>query len=197
MFILFNLIKQRRSPRQAKTAQTQIPIVVALVAVFSLSGCQQKEVLSVEATRKPAQEAPANTQDVSTKVRVWFVEEKDGKLEYVPIERSVPGQDVLCETVKELLKGPSEQEAQHGLATEIPKGTTMIDAKTSSDGVELNLSQQFSSDGGTDSIEARLEQLSRTVSNVVHDRKVFLDVEGKRLTEASGEGIEVKQPINM
>lgn len=174
--------------------------VIALVALFVmplLASCGEREVLTVKAHKYPVEQPQIETALNSTKIRVWFVRESDGHLEYVPCERSVEGKDLLKESVAALLEGPSESEVATGVATEIPKGTEMIDVKDGSEGLELNLSQKFSSDGGSASIETRLQQLSRTVSEAVHDKKVFLDVEGKRLTEASGEGIEVQQPINL
>jgi spore germination protein GerM len=40
-----------------------------------------------------------------------------------------------------------------------------------------------------------MEQLKRTVASVAGDKKVYLNVEGKRLV-AAAEGLEVQQPIN-
>ena len=45
-------------------------------------------------------------------------------------------------------------------------------------------------------METRLEQLSRTVADAAGQSKVFLSVEGQRLSTYAGEGLEVKQPIN-
>ena len=44
-------------------------------------------------------------------------------------------------------------------------------------------------------MQTRMEQLKRTVASVAGDKKVFLNVEGKRLV-AAAEGLEVQQPIN-
>ena len=102
----------------------------------------------------------------------------------------------MRECISELLYGPTQQEAQAGLGSEIPRGTVLIGVTKDDGRIELNLSRRFAT-GGEDSIATRLEQLRRTVAGAAGNRKVFLDVEGKRLTEAGGEGLEVKQPINM
>jgi len=60
-----------------------------------------------------------NAQNLVMKVRVFFVQTTDGKLDVVPVERAIHGTDVLAETVQELLKGPTEQEAASGIASEI------------------------------------------------------------------------------
>jgi spore germination protein GerM len=187
-----------RSARGSQRFALNMVALAAFAGALILSGCQQREVLTVEASRKMAQDSVTNNaQNLVMKVRVFFVQTTDGKLDVVPVERAIHGTDVLGETVQELLKGPTEQEAANGIASEIPKGTTLLDAKESAEGIELNLSAPFAADGGTDSLETRLDQLSKTVSAAVHDKKVFLDIDGKRLTETSGEGIEVRQPINL
>jgi len=172
-------------------------VLVALGCSALIAGCNQREVLTVKANPRPTAEIQPVEPKKQTTVRIYFVKEKSGQLEYVPVDRDSEGKDPLNESVSALLAGPTEEEAKSGLASEIPKGTVIIDAKDSAEGVELNLSKVFASDGGTDSIETRLEQLSKTVTDAVKDKKVYLDVEGNRLSEAGGDGIEVHQPINM
>jgi spore germination protein GerM len=132
----------------------------------------------------------------------------------------------LSFALTELLAGPGEQEQEHdqhpahlqdrghdqvsgqdsgqdsrksrGLSSEIPPGTALI--KVSEDkgtgDITIDLSRRFVQGGGTDSFEARLEQVKRTVEGPAGGRPVYLNVEGQRLT-ASGDGLEVKQPINV
>jgi len=132
----------------------------------------------------------------SNAVKVWFLKEKGGTLHLVPVVRNVAGKDKMRECISELLYGPSRQEEQAGLGSEIPRGTVLIGVTQGDGRIELNLSRRFAT-GGEDSLSTRLQQLRRTVAGAAGNRKVFLDVEGKRLTEAGGEGLEVKQPINM
>ena len=83
------------------------------------------------------------------------------------------------------------------MGSEIPKGTVLIGVATDADGnIVIDLSQRFVTGGGISSFEARMEQLRQTADLAAGGRKVFLNVEGQRLVQATGEGIEVKQPIN-
>jgi spore germination protein GerM len=174
-----------------------IPMALLAFMIVSMSGCSGPTVTTAKTrTPQPASEkAPAPTAAEHV-FKVWFIKEKDGQLEYIGVDRKADNEPTLNDSVKELLNGPNEQEQSDGLRSEVPKGTDLIDVKESPDGLELNLSAKFASDGGSESIETRIEQLRRTVEEAVHDKKVFLDVDGKRLTEAGGEGLEVKQPIN-
>lgn len=135
--------------------------------------------------------------DSKHQVRVWFVKmDPNGQPTLIPVSRATSSTDKLEDAVSELLKGPEPEEEKTGLASEIPRGTILLDLKHVGDNVELNLSRRFSSGGGSDSIETRLEQLRRTVTDAAGTHKVYLNVEGERLLTAAGEGIEVRQPIN-
>jgi spore germination protein GerM len=181
-----------------KRVEVRNAVELALLTflVLNLSGCTQHTVVTTKAPPAPTAEPTAIVQPEQHSFKVWFVKEKDGQLEYIGVDRKTGSEATLYEAVKELMNGPSEQEQSEGLRSEVPGGTTLIDVKEIPEGFELNLSSKFASDGGSESIEARIEQLRRTVEEAARDRKVYLDVDGKRLTEAGGEGLEVKQPIN-
>lgn len=170
-----------------------IPILVVILT-GSLLGCAGRKVLQSDmATDVPP--VINEDSDEQRQIHVWFVRTKGEELELVPALRSVSSGHQVEDAVRELLRGPNEDESNLGLASEIPKGTVLIDVQRRAGDISLNLSRRFVSGGGTASFETRLEQLKRTLSEVSDPRKVYLDVEGKRLLIA-GEGLEIKQPIN-
>lgn len=126
---------------------------------------------------------------------IWLVKSNQTDMVLVPVPRK--GAASVNGAVKALLDGPSEAESQNGYGSEIPRGTVLLDVKESDKAIEINLSRRFASGGGTSSIETRLQQLSKTVRPIAGEKPVFLNVENRRLTMTPGEGIEVKQPINM
>lgn len=181
-------------------------IVSALVIVMGLSSCaSQRAALSDGPVPKKSKKV-VNARLAGTSPKVWFVRPTaDGVLQQVACDRSdlkeATGSDAVTQAVKqsveELLKGPSAQEAESGLGSEIPKGTVLIGVATDADGnIVIDLSKRFVTGGGISSFEARMEQLRQTADLAAGGRKVFLNVEGQRLVQATGEGIEVKQPIN-
>lgn len=132
---------------------------------------------------------------------IWFVKPEAGALTYVPVKRPYKGQntraDYLDFALKELARGPSGTEAADGIGSEIPAGTVLVDVKNLPGGAcSVNLSKHFVQGGGLESFETRMEQLQRTVNDLAFGRKVYLDIEGSRLTRTVGEGVEIKQPIN-
>ncbi len=127
--------------------------------------------------------------------QIWFVKSNAGQMHLVGVKRNLIGNKVES-AVRALIEGPSKEEGEKGLGSEIPRGTLLLGVEEKDGGIEVNLSRRFASDGGTDSFETRMNQLSKTVSAVENTQPIYLNIEGHRLTMTQGEGIEVKQPIN-
>lgn len=149
-------------------------------------------------------------------ISVWFVRpaadsEQGEKFEFVPVARAykppADSDNATCDAlefaVNELLKGPG---GDSQASSEIPRGTVVIAVRNVSarpganegekGGIVIDLSRHFLGGGGLDSMETRLAQLKRTVNEVAAGEPVYLNVEGQRLTQTPGDGIEVAQPIN-
>lgn len=166
-----------------------LPVSVSVLVSCSalpIPGGGSEKVVSGNLTPKAAQ----------SEVQVWFTRVKGSDLELVSVTRRITQGNSLEFAVEELLKGPTPAESDTGLASEIPRGAILLGTTQQGDSVELNLSKRFASGGGSTSFTTRMEQLARTVKEVAGTSKVYLNVEGERLLEASGDGLEVKQPIN-
>lgn len=162
-----------------------------------LSGCADREVLTgSDSAGKKHIERNVQADLVGKTADIWFVKPGGESVELVKVQRKSIGVDKLASAVEDLLRGPTPEEEAQGIASEIPKGTILLGVRPLDDDFEIDLSKRFSSGGGGASMEARIEQLKRTVSAVVGERKVYLNIEGKRLFAAAGEGLEVTQPIN-
>lgn len=173
------------------------PIHIAVIGLVSLSSaaCQNRTILhDVDTVSKMTN--IDSVPDANKDVKVWFVKMTNDELALTPVERNLGGGDHLANAVQQLLEGPSSSEASTGLASEIPRGTLLLGVKHEGEDIELNLSKRFASAGGGTSLETRIEQLRRTVTNLAGSRKVYLDIEGERLSTTTGDGLEIKQPIN-
>ena len=95
-----------------------------------------------------------------------------------------------------LLKGPTIQESRQGIYSEIPKDVDLISVTQKNDSVIVNLSSAFGQGGGSQSIENRVKQLSKTVKNSVKGKKVYLYIDNKEVEYLGGEGIYIKQPLD-
>lgn len=170
-------------------------LLVSLLFACTLTSCGNRTFLEEEkkvaAVIKPKDEAPAHKP-----FKVWLVKPSGERLDLVSVDRAAGTKDDLKDAVEELLRGPTPEESGAGVSSEIPRGTVLLGINRDQDTIVLNLSHRFATDAGSSSLEMRIEQLKRTVSDLADGKKVYLDIEGERLTTAAGEGLEIKQPIN-
>lgn len=97
-----------------------------------------------------------------------------------------------------LMKGPTDEEKAHGIFTEIPSEARLISVKMNEadNSIIINLTQEFGEGGGTQSIQARLNQIVKTVNIYAGPLPVYLYLDGKKAQYLGGEGIYIEQPIN-
>ncbi len=90
-----------------------------------------------------------------------------------------------------LLAGPPDT----ALSSTIPKGTKLRSVKIEQDGVHVDLSQEFTTGGGSTSMTGRVAQVLYTATSLQPAAKVWINVEGKPLEYLGGEGLELDQPL--
>jgi spore germination protein GerM len=99
--------------------------------------------------------------------------------------------EVLETAFQQLLSGNNDR----GYTTTIPTGTKLLDLKTDKTGIHINLSGDFITGGGSESMMGRLGQVIYTATTLEPNSKVWIDIDGKPLEYLGGEGIEVSQPM--
>lgn len=104
--------------------------------------------------------------------------------------------ELLEFSIQELLQGPTANESDKGLYSEIPPGTKLLGINQTSQGLYINLSDTFSSGGGSNSMEQRLEEVLKTVVTLKLPKPVYLQVNGKLLKVLGGEGVMVNEPLS-
>ena len=167
---------------QAQVPQAQVPQVQTPQA-------QTPQVL----VPKSPQPKPLQQTDTQT-VQVYWVKGAIGKFEAVPTKVAVKQADkpdvALQAAFNSLLAGPKDA----SVSSEIPKGTKLRSLSVKNDGVYVDLSAEFSSGGGSNSMTGRLGQVIYTATSLKPNTKVWISVEGKPLELLGGEGLEVAQP---
>ncbi|MBY0449564.1 MAG: GerMN domain-containing protein [Cyanobacteria bacterium] len=140
---------------------------------------------------------------------LYFSQSNGSHVILAPVIRELPSTSTVSENktlshderiqtvLKDLFSGPTDAEKERGLYSEIPTGVTLLGVKHShDDSVRINVSEQFLSGGGSNSMQQRLAELTQTVRAIEKEHPVFLDINGKELHELGGEGLSVTEPIN-
>ncbi|MGK7947011.1 MAG: GerMN domain-containing protein [Microcystaceae cyanobacterium] len=109
----------------------------------------------------------------------------------VMAQKSANPDQVLESALTILLAGPDTT----SYTTTIPSGTTLLSMKTTSEGIYIDLSRQFTEGGGSASMTGRLKQLLYTATSLNPNQAVWLNIEGNPLELLGGEGLMVAQPM--
>jgi len=171
---------------QAQVPQTQVPQT-------QVPQTQTAQTLAPEAL-KPKSPQPKPVQATALTVQVYWVKDTGDKFEVVPTKVALKEADKPDATLQtafdNLLAGPKDAT----VSSEIPKGTKLRSLSVKNDGVYVDLSAEFTSGGGSNSMTGRLGQVVYTATSLKPDAKVWISVEGKPLELLGGEGLEVAQP---
>jgi spore germination protein GerM len=136
-------------------------------------------------TAQPGQEQTAD---------IYWLKDNGKNLALAPqpvkIAATQPNQ-VLDKAFQQLLAGPTEGSD----STTIPQGTKLLGLKVNNDEVHVNLSEDFTSGGGSSSMMGRVGQVVYTATTLNPNAKVYIDVNGKKLDVLGGEGVVLDQPL--
>lgn len=142
---------------------------------------------------------PGNTttaqQGNEQSANVYWLKATDKSFNLVPhsikVAATQPNQ-VLEAAFQSLLAGPTEGTD----STTIPQGTKLLGLKVEQDEVHVNLSEEFTSGGGSSSMLGRVGQVVYTATTLNPNAKVYIEVNGEKLEVLGGEGVELDQPLN-
>lgn len=180
----------------ARASLSSLLFAGLLLSPLALGGCGTLGLGPFKDQGKAGKNVSGQVVPHGKTITVWFVRPEGEELELVPVERPRAGKEPIKAAVEQLLKGPDSSESEKGIASEIPRGTILLSMERTDGGIDLNLSHRFSAGGGPASMQARLDQIQKTIASVAGDDKVYLSVEGERLSAAKLDGLEIKQPIN-
>lgn len=128
------------------------------------------------------------------KAQVYWLNSVNNKIEVVPsaiaLNNAGSKDEILKSAFDRLLAGPTDS----ALTTTIPTGTKLRNLTVDTNGVRVDLSQEFTEGGGSASMTGRVAQVLYTASTLDPRAKVWISVEGKPLEVLGGEGLMLDQP---
>ncbi len=178
----------KKLPRQIWVLLAAL-LVVDAIAFTTFMACNPKVF----------DDKPPASQTIAKDVVTVFFNKAQGSQSIVEnVIRKIPANatdSALTFALQELLKGPTPEEKAQGFYSEIPTGTKLLALNTQKDSITINLSREFSTGGGSNSMLQRLEQVKQTAYSVDSVHPITLAVEGKPLDTLGGEGLEVPDTL--
>ncbi|WP_250124441.1 GerMN domain-containing protein [Chroococcidiopsis sp. CCMEE 29] len=187
--------------KQQRNHRTPVGVIagIAAVAVAAGGGAAWWTWNSTQSpTPSPApntaQQVPPVSQAEQTAQTFWL-RSTGNKLELVPKPIATtadrPPSTALETAFNNLLAGPNDP----SVSTTIPRGTKLRSVKMENDGIHVDLSEQFTTGGGSASMTGRVAQVLYTATSLQPNAQVWIDVEGKPLEVLGGEGLVLEQPL--
>ncbi len=134
-------------------------------------------------------------EDESASLKIYWLTAKgeDLALSASPLELDgdKPEAEQLTQALERLMQGP----ANANVSSAIPENTKLNKLSVKNDGVHVDLSKDFTTGGGSLSMQGRLGQVIYTASSIKPKTPVWISIDGEPLTVLGGEGLEVSQPI--
>lgn len=182
------------------TSRIPLGVIASLaVAVVAAAGVGAWWALNSSSStsrdpNSPGQLRPLPVSPTAQTAQIYWLKNTGSNLELVtkPVAVNTKQSNaVLKEAFNNLLAGPTDA----ALSSTIPEGTKLRDVTIQNDGIHINLSQEFTTGGGSASMSSRLAQVLYTATSLEPNAKVWIAVENKPLEVLGGEGLLIEQPL--
>ncbi|HEX5800362.1 MAG TPA: serine hydrolase, partial [Gaiellaceae bacterium] len=110
-----------------------------------------------------------------------------------PAARALPDGSAAA-TLRALLEGPTAEELETGLTSNIPTGTRLRSVSVAGGTATVDLTEAFAAGGGSLSMAGRLAQVTYTLTELPQVERVVYLLGGEPLTALGGEGLLVDGP---
>ena len=140
--------------------------------------------------------SPPPAGSVPTTVYLFLADER-GEPGLVPVARTLPDAAAIAPaTLEALLAGPIEHEAAepNHLLTAIPAGTRALGLVLDGNVATVDLSVEFGSGGGSESMLGRVAQVVYTLTALPGIEAVVFRIDGRPVEALGGEGIVLDEP---
>ena len=176
-------------------------VLVVVAVMYGLNVLNPGEISPEDVTvsERTTQEEVPEVKNEKEYVNVFFIGQNENREEvYKAVKREYDPEidgTKLKFAIESLVAGPKPSERDKGVYTEIPAGTEVIAVRELPDKAIIDLSMDFETGGGTDSLYKRLYQVIKT-ANRNTNLPVYLYIEGEKADVIGGEGIMITQPLN-
>ncbi|MDP2183579.1 MAG: Gmad2 immunoglobulin-like domain-containing protein [Actinomycetota bacterium] len=166
--------------------------VALIVACLFLAGCSEKTPVRGVSTdpEPPAESTSTEIPHGGDTVDVLVYFSRDEVI--AASTRAVPRTTAMARVaLEQLLQGANTAESDIGMTSAIPAGTRLLGVTVSGGLATVNLSREFTSGGGSLSMQLRAAQVVYTLTQFPTVETVAFEVEDKPVQTLGGEGLEV------
>jgi germination protein M len=181
-----------------KTALIVASLVVlgGSLGVIFASSREPKAAVSLGPAPKPNPVASTTGADTTlpapASLEVWFA--RGEKL--VSVRRTHEATPrVATAAIGALLEGPTSAEAASGIQSAIPAGTRLLGISIDRGVATIDLTSEYQSGGGSQSMQVRLGQVVYTLTQFPTVQKVSFRLDGAPVNVFSSEGIVLSHPV--
>jgi germination protein M len=166
-------------------------------AVSSLSTVGSAESTTTTAapvttTTSPVSTTSTTAADNTLKVKVYFSRNE----KVCAALREIPKtQQVGAAAMKALIEGPTADEKQAGMVSNVPEGTTFLGLDIKNGVATVDLSKEYESGGGSLSMFMRLAEVVFTLTQFPTVEGVDFKLDGEPISVLGGEGIIIDHPM--
>lgn len=128
-------------------------------------------------------------------LQVYWLKSAGNQVALVPatvkLSATTPSEATVKTALEQLLAGPADA----SVSTTIPEGTRLLNLAVKADGIHVDLSEEFTTGGGSTSMAGRVGQVLYTATSLNPQAPVWLSVAGQPLETLGGEGLLLEQPL--
>jgi len=173
-----------------RTRRSLVVLALSALAAAAVVSCGSDDKPSISGASTSTASATSTTVAATSTASVYlFRDEKVG-----PVRRPVVAATPARSAMSELLAGPTARERAAGLVTMIPVGTRLLGIVITNGIATVDLSKEFTSGGGSLSMQGRVAQVVYTLTQFSTASSVNFKIDGVPLTLLGGEGIMLDTP---
>lgn len=138
----------------------------------------------------------AATAGKSIKIYLLRVDESSGRTSLVPVARRALGEDLLNESLRSLIKGPTRNEENRGLLSAVPGGLRLHSVRTRGSMALLDFNSAIEY-GATGSILiSRIDQIVYTATQFPGISSVVITINGTQKHFIGNDGLSIQGPLH-
>jgi spore germination protein GerM len=151
-----------------------------------------------EKTQKQPEKNETPAKQPAENVRIYFValNEKTDKMYLAPVQRKVNKEQLLENTLRELVRGPTSAEKRKGLLTAIPPELKINSVRIRNRTAEIDFNGAIEHGAAGNILINRIDQIVYTATQFNSVNSVIIKINGKTRQTLGADGLSISGPLH-